>query len=254
MSSPAFLTLIDRLLAAGVTFGLDLAGVPDDGAVVLTFDDATRDHQALGRELADRGVPAIFFVPAGLLGLPGYLDEADLQELVAAGHVIGSHGWSHKRLDLLPSADLAAEFESSRAKLEDLTGAPVTLFAPAGGIAIPSLPRRLEAAGYIASRSTRWGIQRPRGDRWSIPTVPVTPVTADRGWVASAATERRLPVAMIALGAVRDVLGPGARTALRGQLHRRHARPRLAAATPLAAGPPLAAAPPLPEDPAHEVV
>ena len=203
---------------------------------------ARRDHQALGQALAERGVPAIFFVPAGLLGVRGHLDETDLQELVAAGHVIGSHGWSHDRLDLLPAADLATEFESSRAKLEDLTGAPVTLFAPAGGIGIPSLPERLEAAGYIASRSTRWGIQRPRGDRWSIPTVPVTPVTADRGWVVSAATEQRLPVAMIALGAVRDVLGPRIRTALRGQLHRRHA------------GPPLAAAPSLPEDPAPEVI
>jgi Polysaccharide deacetylase len=233
---PEFLTLIDRLLAAGITFARDLAAEPDDGAVVLTFDDATCDHQALGRTLAERGVPAIFFVPAGLLGVPGHLDEADLRELVEGGHVIGSHGWSHKRLDQVSEAELATEFDASRAKLEDLTGGPVTLFAPAGGIGIPSLPRRLEAAGYVASRSTRWGIYRRRSDRWSIPTVPVTPVTADRGWVASAATERRLPVAMVALGAVRDVLGPGARTALRGQLHRRHA------------------APPLPEDPAAEVI
>ena len=217
-----FLTLLDQLLAAGSTFARDLEAEPRDGAVVLTFDDATDDHRALANELAARNVPAIFFVSAGLVATPGYLDSAGLRELVAGGHVIGSHGWSHRRLDLLGERDLAREIESPRPKLEDLAGVPVTLFAPAGGIGVPPLPELLRAAGYVASRSTRWGIHRRVGDQWRIPVVPVTRVTVDRGWVVAAATQLRLPAAMIALRAVRGALAPNARTKLRGRLHQRH--------------------------------
>jgi peptidoglycan/xylan/chitin deacetylase (PgdA/CDA1 family) len=222
LASRQFLDLLDRLLAAGSTFAADLAADPGDGAVMLTFDDGTQDHRAVGEALAARGVPAVFFVSAGLVGSAGYLDEGELRELVAERHVIGSHGWSHRRLDLLPEADLAREIDSSRSKLEDIAGVPVTLFAPAGGIGIPSLPDRLGAAGYMASRSTRWGIHRQVEDRWRIAVVPVTRVTVDRGWVVAAATGRRLPIPMIAMSAVRAILRPRARSILRGWVHGRY--------------------------------
>lgn len=214
-----FLTLLDRLQAAGCTFARDLEADPADGAVVLTFDDTSSDHMAVANALAERGVPAVFFAPAGHLGTPGHLDEASLRELVAGGHVIGSHGWSHARLDQVSERDLRTEIESSRAKLEDLAGIPVTLFAPAGGIGFRSLPERLEAAGYVASRSARWGIHRRSSDRWRIPAVPVTHVTFDRGWVVAAATNKRLPVVMSVLGAVRSVMSPDTRTSLRRRLY-----------------------------------
>lgn len=217
-----FLDLVDQLAAAGLTFACDLAAEPGDGAVVLTFDDATADHLAVAAALTERNVRAIFFVPAGITETPGHLDRNALRELVAQGHVIGSHGWSHRRIDQLPEADFGREIDGSRAKLEDLAGVAVTLFAPPGGIGVASLPERLEAAGYAASRSTRWGIHRRLEDRWRIPTVPVTRLTADRGWVKVAATERRLPAAMVAFRTVRRALGPKARTMLRGRLHRRH--------------------------------
>lgn len=219
---PDFLALIDRLLAAGITFARDFNAESRDGAVVLTFDDGTCDHRDVGRALAERGVPGIFFVPAGLVGQPGQCEAAEVRELVDGGHVVGSHSWSHERLDLLTEEALPREFESSRATLEDMVGAPVTLFAPPGGIGVSSLPKRLAAAGYVASRSVRWGIQRPRDDPWQVRTIPVTQVTADRGWVETAAIEGRLPVAMVGLRAVREVLGPDARTKLRGMLHRSH--------------------------------
>jgi Polysaccharide deacetylase len=219
----AFIELVDGLAAHGCAFVGDLDAEPRDGAVVLTFDDATDDHLNVARALTERGVPAVFFVPAAAVGTPEHLDLEGIREMVAGGHIIGSHGWSHRRLDRLAATDLAQEIVASRAFLEDATGVPVTLFAPAGGIGVHSLPAHLRAAGYTASRSTRWGIHRRIADRWHIPAVPVTRVTTDRGWVSIAATERRLPVAMIALGAVRGALGNDARTSVRGRLHRRGA-------------------------------
>jgi peptidoglycan/xylan/chitin deacetylase (PgdA/CDA1 family) len=219
VTSEDFITLLDRLQAAGCTFAADLAAEPRDGAVVLTFDDGTYDHLAVGAELARRGVPAVFFISAGILGASNHLEGSDLHELVAGGHAIGSHGWSHRRLDQVSPADLVQEIETSRATLQDVTGLPITLFAPAGGIEGPDLPARLRAAGYLASRSTRWGIHRRMDDLWRIPTVPVTHVTVDRRWVDFAAREGRMPPAMVAVGAVRKALRPGLRTVLRGRFH-----------------------------------
>lgn len=216
---PDFIGLLDRLQAAGCTFASDLDAQPRDGAVVLTFDDGSEDHLAVGRELARRGVPGVFFISAGALGTPAHLDNDALRELVSGGHAIGSHGWIHRRLDQVAGDDIAEEIEYSRTRLREVTGLPITLFAPAGGIEGSTLPSRLRAAGYVASRSTRWGIHRRMNDLWRIPSVPVTHVTVDRGWVDSAATLRRMPMAMVAVGAVRRALRPDVRTALRGRFH-----------------------------------
>lgn len=216
---PDFLALLDRLQAAGCSFAADLDAEPRDGAVVLTFDDGSEDHLAVGKELARRGLPGVFFISAGALGSTAHLDNDGLRELVSEGHAIGSHGWIHRRLDQVSGADIAQEIESSRSTLQEVTGLPITLFAPAGGIEGSALPSRLRAAGYAASRSTRWGIHKRMDDLWRIPSVPVTHVTVDRGWVDAAATERRLPMAMVALGTVRRALRPDLRTALRGRFH-----------------------------------
>ncbi len=193
----------------------DLAAPPTDGAVVLTFDDASSDHLAVADALSARGMSGVFFSSVGALGTPGHLSSEALRELVRGGHVVGSHGWSHERLDRLSPAQLEKEFVTSRAFLEDLLGIPVTLFAPAGGIGFDSMPRELESAGYVASRSTRWGIHRRLEDRWQIPGVPVTNMTVERGWVAKAATTRRLPLPMVGLSLLRNVLRPDVRTSLR---------------------------------------
>jgi peptidoglycan/xylan/chitin deacetylase (PgdA/CDA1 family) len=219
LSWTAFRGLLDRLQEAGSTFAHDLDAAPTDGSVVLTFDDTSSDHLAVGRELAKRGVPAIFFASTGHLGTEGHLDPDSLPELVAGGHTIGSHGWSHRRLDRMTEVELVQEVETSRARLEDLIGLPVNLFAPAGGVPDRALSQRLRAAGYVASRSTRWGIHRRLDDRWQIPAIPVTHIGVNRGWVHSAATKGRLPLAMVALREARRVLSPDMRTALRKRFH-----------------------------------
>jgi hypothetical protein len=85
---------------------------------------------------------------------------------------------------------------------------------------------RLGAAGYLASRSTRWGIYRNLADRWAIPTVPATQMTVSRGWVDGATTRFRLPVAVAALGLARSVIHTDTRTRIRGSvLARRRRRP-----------------------------
>jgi peptidoglycan/xylan/chitin deacetylase (PgdA/CDA1 family) len=219
-----FEALLDRLVAAGTRFAADLDAVPTDGSVILTFDDASTDHLETARALANRGIVGVFFPTVGVMGTPGHLDAAGLQELVACGHVLGSHGWSHKRLDRLTSAELEDEVVTSRKVLEDTLGISVRHFAPAGGIGFKGMAGRLGAAGYVVSRSTRWGIYRSLGDRWAIPTVPVTQMTIGRGWVDGAATRIRLPFSFAAVGIARSAMGSDTRTRLRQTvMRRRHA-------------------------------
>ena len=213
-----FVDLLDRLEAAGSTFAANLDAEPVDGAVVLTFDDFSTDHAAVADELTRRGIPGVFFPTVGAMGTPGHLPRSHVREVAAAGHVIGAHGWSHQRLDRLSDAELHEEIVTSKTTLEDLLGTAVTLFAPAGGIGFKALPERLAAAGYVVSRSTRWGIHRRMDDRWEIPAVPVTHTTSSRGWPYAAATEGRLPLTMSTLSMVRNTISPDVRTTIRGRL------------------------------------
>jgi peptidoglycan/xylan/chitin deacetylase (PgdA/CDA1 family) len=161
----SFARVVDAVHAATRELGLDEGG----RLAVLTFDDGTSDHAAAGELLAKRGLPGIFFVSAGKVGRPGYLDDAGVRRLAALGHEIGSHGVGHVRLERLSSAELRRELEASREGLASLTAEEVRYFAPPGGSSHPELAAALERCGYRASRSMRWGIHSSSADRWHVP-------------------------------------------------------------------------------------
>ena len=188
--------------------------------VALTFDDGTEDHLAVGETLAERGIPGIFFVSAGLIGQPGYLDEAGLRRLAELGHRIGSHGLAHQRLDELGPGLLDHELVGSRRLLESLSGRTVDLYAAVGGVPVAGLADHLERAGYVGARTTRWGIYRDVRDRWTMPSVPVTELTVRRRWVDEATRSMRLPRRLTLLRATKDALPRGLRTRVRHVLSR----------------------------------
>ena len=100
--------------------------------VTITFDDGNLSDLEIGLpRLLDRGLRARFYIPAGLLGEPGGLDEAGVRELHGAGMVIGSHGWAHRdwrTLDWSSPVDPEIHDEMVRARrhLEKLTGSEVS--------------------------------------------------------------------------------------------------------------------------------
>ena len=105
------------------------------GGVVLTFDDggASAPTRILPA-LCQRGWRAHFFVTTDFIGARGFVTPQGLRELHAAGHVIGSHSASHPlRMSRLPHEAMYREWGDSRARLEDLLGAPVTVASVPGG-------------------------------------------------------------------------------------------------------------------------
>jgi chitin deacetylase len=112
--------------------------------LALTFDDGpnpTVTPQVL-RTLAAYGAHATFFVIGGRAKAhPGLL-----RQMVAAGHAVGNHSWSHP---VSVAADRAArELRDTAAAIRAATGAAPTCFRPPYGIIRGNLARTALAEGY----------------------------------------------------------------------------------------------------------
>ncbi len=202
-----FVAFFDELAARGARFRTDLAPVDLASAVVVpTFDDGTADHLRVADELARRGIAAVFFVSAGRVGAPDMLGADDLRRMAAMGHVIGSHGIDHVRLDQLPTDAVARELSGSKQRLEEIIGHAVPSYAFAGGIVTDDALRLLPSTGYAAARTMRWGFYGSEDRRWTVPSLPVTELTIQRGWIGRAIRDRRIPFAMALTGHGKDLI------------------------------------------------
>jgi peptidoglycan/xylan/chitin deacetylase (PgdA/CDA1 family) len=131
---------------------LDYAATPGRhgrARMALTFDDGNRSDVdiALPRLLA-RNLSAQFFVVAGRIGAPHFLDTWHLRKLSAVGMTIGMHGFDHVEWRGLSDAALRREIEEARAMIEDVVGGPVLDVAIPYGSYDRRVLRCLRDAGY----------------------------------------------------------------------------------------------------------
>lgn len=123
-----------------------IQGEPD---LEITFDDGNQsDLEIAAPELVKRNLQGTFFIPAGKIGEKGFLTADGLEELVASGMKIGSHGWSHRSWRLLDPPSRRREFEESKHHLEQIIQGPVDLAACPFGEYDRSVLRHLRDAGY----------------------------------------------------------------------------------------------------------
>jgi len=111
-----------------------------DKVCALTFDDGP-DRRFTPRmldELRKRRIRATFFVIGEQVAL--YPEIA--KRLVAEGHVIGNHSYTHPWLDRMPDDIVAAELKSSDEVITRVTGKPPTLFRPPRGGLTPTIIRQ----------------------------------------------------------------------------------------------------------------
>lgn len=99
--------------------------------LALTFDDGPDPEftPAILDLLDRRGLKATFFA----MGANATQHQSLLREIAAAGHAIGSHGWSHLNLTRLSARKAYQEIDAGRKAVEDILQAPVKLFRPAYG-------------------------------------------------------------------------------------------------------------------------
>jgi peptidoglycan-N-acetylglucosamine deacetylase len=138
-----------RRLAKARTYQLFGTIVPRvdtrERAVALTFDDGPTDAviDTLVRVLGARGVRATFFVIGGdVAGSP-----AAARALVAAGHELGNHSWSHPHLVLVTPGRVRREVERTDSAIRAAGFRGEIRFRPPYGYKLVALPWFLARTG-----------------------------------------------------------------------------------------------------------
>lgn len=118
-----------------------------DKEVVLTFDDGPwqGNTPAVLKALADQCTKALFF---SIGKHAGYYPNI-LKQIVAGGHTLGTHTWSHKDLSKMSTQDATAEIEKGIAAVSIALGnKPVAPF-----FRFPALRHPPELVKYLGERN-----------------------------------------------------------------------------------------------------
>lgn len=118
--------------------GAHLSGSPtaeERAPFLITVDDGGVSYYTmLADRIEARGWRGHCFVSTDVIGARGFLDAAQIRELDARGHVIGSHTASHpSRFSACGVDRMREEWTRSRQVLEDLLGHEVTVASVPGG-------------------------------------------------------------------------------------------------------------------------
>ena len=103
----------------------------DGPYIAITFDDGPNPETTpkLLKLLKQRGIHATFFV----LGSRAAQSPEILRQMVAEGHEIGNHSWSHPQLPKISVAEADKQIETTSAAIEKATGQrPIYLRPPYG--------------------------------------------------------------------------------------------------------------------------
>jgi peptidoglycan/xylan/chitin deacetylase (PgdA/CDA1 family) len=116
------------------------------GEVVLTFDDGPWpvSPPAVLAALSAQCVQAVFFP----IGKHATWHPAILKQVIAAGHTVGSHTWSHKNLASRPAQEATDEIEKGISAVSMMAGTPIAPF-----FRFPQLRQTPELKAHLAERN-----------------------------------------------------------------------------------------------------
>jgi peptidoglycan/xylan/chitin deacetylase (PgdA/CDA1 family) len=102
---------------------------------LLTFDDGGESAATRTAGILETyGWRGHFFVTAGKIGTKGFLNPEQIRGLRKAGHVIGSHSFSHPtRMSHCSREELTDEWTRSVKTLSDILGEPIDTASVPGG-------------------------------------------------------------------------------------------------------------------------
>ncbi|TDE31720.1 polysaccharide deacetylase family protein [Flavobacterium ranwuense] len=116
--------------------------------IALTFDDGPDEMTLLVLDLLKRyDAKATFFC----IGKNIEKHPEILQRIVAEGHLVGNHSFSHSHFfDFYRKNKVTAELQKTNALIEKISGKKTQLFRPPYGVTNPSIRRALEITKHKA--------------------------------------------------------------------------------------------------------
>jgi len=134
-------------------YGRTLTHGPDPGQLALTYDDGPNDPHTLRLldVLAKHEAKATFF----LIGKYVRQRPEIARAVLAAGHEIGNHTYSHPNLIFVSAARLRQELEDCNKALEDSLGITPSLFRPPFGGRRPGV---LRTARNLRLTTVMWSV------------------------------------------------------------------------------------------------
>ncbi len=120
----------------------------------LSWDDGHPDDRRVAERMAAHGLRGTFFVPLRNVEGRPVMAMSELRALNAAGFEIGAHGVDHRRLHMLPAAEMQRQLAEGRARLEDMLGQPVLGLCYPGGRHNAAIRAAAAATGYRYGRTT----------------------------------------------------------------------------------------------------
>lgn len=146
-----------------------LPGV-DEKVVALTFDDGPSPIYTpkILDVLKEHGVKATFFVT----GRHAEKYPDIMRRMVAEGHDVGNHAYSHANMVLLNEKQLTREISRAERAIRETTGRTTTLFRPPRGLYNRRVRKRLLDEGYSivlwSVSSMDWSFFGARAIAWRV--------------------------------------------------------------------------------------
>lgn len=157
----------------GLSCGEALA-YPAGSSVAITFDDGCEtDLLVAAPILKESSFNATFYITAGFVGKPGYMDPAQLRQLHSFGFEIGCHSMTHPYLDDLGETALRREIVEAGKKLEDMIGSKVNHFSCPGGRWNRRVLELARAAGYKSLATSQARVNSSATNPFFLGRVPV---------------------------------------------------------------------------------
>lgn len=130
--------------------------------VVLTFDDGNSSDLFAATELVQAGLKGHFFLLAGRLGTPDYLDRASARDIARAGMEVGLHGHSHVDWRINHSSDWKREVVEARTRVEEAIDAAISSVAIPFGYYDRNVLKHLKDSGFDRIYTSDPGPTPPR--------------------------------------------------------------------------------------------
>ncbi|MGO9863487.1 MAG: polysaccharide deacetylase family protein [Terriglobales bacterium] len=142
---------------------------PDGPGVCITFDDGCEtDLIAAAPVLREFGFKATFYLTAGFLGTPGYLNASQVRELDAQGFEIGCHSMTHPYLPDLTEPELKREVMDAKLHIEQIVGHAIEHFSCPGGRYDGRTLRMARQAGFATFANSRCHANSSRTSRYEL--------------------------------------------------------------------------------------